>query len=188
MAFHHIALVTNDLAATHRFYTEAMSFTLAKVVIGPTENPQGWARHVFYETGDGLMAFWELHDDALPTVDPALSTGIGLPGWVNHLAFAVGPEGLGPHRERWLAYGIDVVELDHGFCVSIYANDPNGTLVEWCSDTRPLDEHDRAEAEALLFDPAPRHDPAPDVTVHSASQPTLRRTATTDGGDALRQH
>ncbi len=169
MSFDHIALVTNDLAATHRFYTEAMGFTLAKVVIGPTENAGGWARHVFYETGDGLMAFWELHDDALPAVDPALSTGIGLPAWVNHLAFAVGPEGLGPHRERWLAYGIDVVELDHGFCVSMYATDPNGTLVEWCADTRPLDETDRAEAEALLFDPAPRHDPAPTVTIHSAS-------------------
>jgi len=169
MPFHHIALVTNDLAATHRFYTEAMGFTLAKVVIGPTENPDGWARHVFYDTGGGLMAFWELHDDALPLVDPALSTGLGLPAWVNHIAFAVGPEGLAPHRDRWLANGIDVIELDHEFCVSIYAHDPNGTLVEWCADSRPLDDNDRAEAEALLFDPAPRQDPAPMVTIHSAS-------------------
>jgi catechol 2,3-dioxygenase-like lactoylglutathione lyase family enzyme len=169
MPFHHIALVTNDLAATHRFYTEAMGFTLAKVVIGPTENPDGWARHVFYDTGGGLMAFWELHDDALPLVDPALSTGLGLPAWVNHIAFAVGPEGLAPHRDRWLANGIDVIELDHEFCVSIYAHDPNGTLVEWCADTRPLDDNDRAEAEASLFDPAPRQDPVPPVTIQSAS-------------------
>jgi hypothetical protein len=61
--------------------------------------------------------------------------------------------------------------------VSLYATDPNGTLVEWCADTRPLDETDRAEAEALLFDPAPRHDPAPTVTIHSASS----------AGAALRQ-
>ncbi len=32
-----------------------------------------------------------------------------------------------------------------------------------------LDETDRAEAEALLFDPAPRHDPAPTVTIPRAS-------------------
>lgn len=168
MPFHHVALITSDLAATHRFYTEAMGFTLAKVVVGPTENQGGWARHVFYDTGEGLMAFWELHDDALPTVDPALSTGIGLPAWVNHLAFAAGADGLGPHLARWLAVGIDVVEVDHGFCRSIYATDPNGTLVEWCHDTRPLDGTDRAEAEALLFDPSPRMDPDPTVRVHSA--------------------
>ena len=169
MPFHHIALVTNDLAATHRFYTEAMGFTLAKVVIGPTENSGGWARHVFYDTGDGLMAFWELHDDQLPAVDPAISTGIGLPAWVNHLAFRAGPDGLIPHRDRWVDHGIDVVELDHGFCVSIYATDPNGILVEWCNDSRPLDDNDHAEARALLFDPAPRHDPAPEMTFHRGS-------------------
>lgn len=166
MPFHHVALVTDDLAATHRFYTEAMGFALAKVVIGPTENPEGWARHVFYDTGDGLMAFWELHDDELPDVDPAISTGVGLPAWVNHLAFRAGTDGLAPHRERWIDHGLEVIEIDHGFCVSIYATDPNGILVEWCADSRPLDERDRAEAEALLFDPAPRHDPAPTITVH----------------------
>ena len=169
MPFHHVALVTNDLAATHRFYTEAMGFTLAKVVIGPTENSGGWARHVFYDTGDGLMAFWELHDDQLPAVDPAISTGIGLPAWVNHLAFRAGPDGLIPHRDRWVDHGIDVVELNHGFCVSIYATDPNGILVEWCNDSRPLDDTDHAEAQALLFDPAPRHDPAPEMTFHRGS-------------------
>ena len=146
-----------------------MGFTLAKVVIGPTENSGGWARHVFYDTGDGLMAFWELHDDQLPAVDPAISTGIGLPAWVNHLAFRAGPDGLIPHRDRWVDHGIDVVELDHGFCVSIYATDPNGILVEWCNDSRPLDDNDHAEARALLFDPAPRHDPAPEMTFHRGS-------------------
>jgi catechol 2,3-dioxygenase-like lactoylglutathione lyase family enzyme len=173
VSFHHVALVTDDLPATHRFYTEAMGFTLAKVVIGPTDNPGGWARHVFYDTGDGLMAFWELHDAALPDVDPAISTGIGLPAWVNHLAFRAGPEGLGPHLQRWLDFGLEVVELDHEFCVSLYATDPNGILVEWCMDARPLDAEDRAEAEALLFDPAPRQDALPTVTLHNTTHGLL---------------
>jgi catechol 2,3-dioxygenase-like lactoylglutathione lyase family enzyme len=173
MPIHHVALVTDDLAATHRFYTEAMGFTLAKVVIGPTDTPGGWARHVFYDTGDGLMAFWELHDDALPKVDPAISTGIGLPAWVNHLAFRVGPEGLEPHLDRWLGFGLEVVELDHEFCVSLYTTDPNGILVEWCSDARPLDATDRAEAESLLFDPAPRLDPLPSVRLHNTTHGLL---------------
>ena len=46
MAFHHLALATTDLAATHRFYTEAMGFTLVHVEDGVTEVPDGWFRHV----------------------------------------------------------------------------------------------------------------------------------------------
>src|SRR5438309_10931613 len=30
MAFHHVALATRDLEATHAFYTDVMSFTLVK--------------------------------------------------------------------------------------------------------------------------------------------------------------
>src|SRR5215468_11723354 len=45
MGFHHVAIATRDLAATHRFYTEAMGFELAKVVAG--KSPEGgWAKHV----------------------------------------------------------------------------------------------------------------------------------------------
>jgi catechol 2,3-dioxygenase-like lactoylglutathione lyase family enzyme len=173
MAFHHLALATRDLQATHRFYTEAMGFTLAKVVIGPTETADGWARHVFYDTGgNGLMAFWELNDESLPDFDPAISTGIGLPAWVNHVAFDATPDTLAEGRDRWLAAGIDVAEVNHGFCISIYATDPNGVLVEWCCDTRELNDDDRLTAERLLADPAPPFDPPPDVTFHQAS-PTM---------------
>ena len=171
MAFHHTALATRDLPATHRFYTEAMGFTLAKVVIGPTEQPGGWARHVFYDTGGdgGLMAFWELNDDTLGDYPTAISTGVGLPPWVNHLAFAANVDDLAAKRDRWLDCGIDVVEVDHGFCRSIYATDPNGILVEWCADTRPLNDDDRRAAEELLFHPNPPLDPEPAITMHAAA-------------------
>ncbi len=170
MAFHHLALATRDLTATHRFYTECMGFTLVKTEVAPTENHGGWARHVFYDTGgDGLMAFWELNDDALPEFDPAISTGIGLPAWVNHVAFHATTDTLATHRDRWLAQGIDVVEVDHGFCISLYTTDPNGILVEWCADTRPLNDDDRREAEALLVDPAPPLSPEPPITIHVAA-------------------
>jgi class 3 adenylate cyclase len=38
--------------------------------------------------GDGLLAFWDLHDDRYVDFDPRISEGLGLPTWVNHLAFA----------------------------------------------------------------------------------------------------
>ncbi len=175
MGVHHVALATADLAKTHAFYTEAMGFELVKVVVGAT--PQGgWAKHAFYDTGsDGMIAFWDLHVDALPQVDGAMSRAVGLPDWVNHLAFtAHDDEHLATGRKRWLEHGFDVFEVDHGFCRSIYTVEVNGTLVEWCLDTRPLDEHDRAHALATILDPTPPlEDPPTNVEFHPAD-PELR--------------
>lgn len=173
MAFHHVAFATRDLAATHAFYTEAMGFELVKVEAIATPGG-GWARHAFYDTGDGMVAVWDLHDDAeVPEdFDPAISTGLGLPAYVNHLAFAVADrDGLDAARDRWLALGHDVLELDHGWCTSVYADDPNGILVEWCLTTRTLTAEDRAEALALLAadHPAIDHKPPGAVAYEAAA-------------------
>lgn len=184
MSFHHVALVTAHLATTHRFYTEAMGFTLAKVVVNPTPEG-GWAKHVFYDTADafdqgpGMIAFWELHGD-YPEVRGGLSGSVGLPDWVNHLAFtAVDESHLETALKRWLDCGHEALEIDHGFCRSIYTNDPNGTLVEWCLDTRDLDEDDRRAAQRALFDPDPDHDDLPTgLRVHRPSGSDVADTRT----------
>ena len=51
MGFHHVAVAARDLAATHRFYTEAMGFELVKMSAVTTDHPDGWAKHAFYDTG-----------------------------------------------------------------------------------------------------------------------------------------
>jgi len=157
MGYHHTAFATRDVEATHAFYTDAMGFALAKVVAGPTPEG-GWAKHLFYETGqDEYVAFWDLHDLRIPdTWSPAISTGMGLPAWVNHLAFrAQDLADMEARKQRWLDHGFSVLQVDHGFCVSIYTNDPNGILVEFCLTTRPLDAADKEEALRLLRDPHP---------------------------------
>jgi len=179
MAFHHVALATTDIDATHRFYTEVMGFTLAKTVVAPTGSPGGgWAKHVFYDTGGGeLLAFWDLHDDTLPsTFDPAISTGLGLPEWVNHVAFdAPDLDDLERRQRRWQEHGITVVDIDHGFCRSIYATDPNGILVEFCCTTGGLTEADAAEAATLLATERPPLDAMPEIVFHPALQPDVAR-------------
>jgi catechol 2,3-dioxygenase-like lactoylglutathione lyase family enzyme len=163
MSFHHVAIATRDLEATHRFYSEAMGFTLVNVDVIPFMQ-NGWARHLFYDTGNGeLLAIWDLHDESVPDFNPALSTGLGLPNFVNHIAFgARDAEDLDARKERWLDHGHDVVRIDHGWCVSIYANDPNGTMVEFCLTTRVFDDHDRDAASRRLRELAPEVDRTPD--------------------------
>jgi len=165
MGIHHVALATSDLHATHAFYTEAMGFDVAKVVTAPTPGPgDGWARHVFYDTGStGMIAFWDIHDDTFPEIKGAMSRSVGLPEWVNHLAFhATDDAHYEAARKRWAELGLDVVEVDHEFCRSIYTTDPNGTMVEWCQDSRDLDDSDRSAGLAALDVAEPTElDPAP---------------------------
>ncbi len=170
MGFHHVAITTRDLEATHRFYTEAMGFTLVKVNVTPSPEETGWARHVFYDTGNGEMfAVWDLHDPALAEFDPAIATGLGLPVWTNHIAFAAGSlDDLDRRREHWLGRGIDTVEIDHGWCRSIYTVDPNGVMVEWCTSTEEFTAADHAEALELLTAAQPRLGDPGTVTVHRA--------------------
>ena len=113
MGYHHVALATARLQDTHAFYTEAMGFDLVKTVVNPTPEG-GWAKHVFYSTDDagtgapGMLAFWDLHGD-YPRVDGAMSGAVGLPEWVNHLAFhAVDEAHFDACRKRWLDLGPEV--------------------------------------------------------------------------------
>ena len=152
MGFHHLAVATRDAIANDVFYERVMGFRLVKVEAGSTPDG-GWAKHLFYDTGkNGLIAFWELHDDTIGNDYPtALSEGVGLPIWVNHIAFdAADRADLEARKQRWLEHGYDVFEIDHDWCVSIYTADPNGTLVEFCTSTRPFDADDRARALELL--------------------------------------
>ncbi|HVA05030.1 MAG TPA: VOC family protein [Acidimicrobiales bacterium] len=179
MAFHHVALATTDLDATHRFYTEAMGFTLVRTVVAPTGSPEGgWAKHVFYDTGGGgMLAVWELHDDAIPTsFDPAISTGLGLPTWVNHIAFdSPHLEDFSARLRHWQEHGIEVVEIDHGWCRSIYATDPNGIMVEFCVTLADFTAKDAAEALRLLTVEQPLLEAMPEVTFHPALEPDPAR-------------
>jgi catechol 2,3-dioxygenase-like lactoylglutathione lyase family enzyme len=176
MGFHHVAVATRDLDATHRFYTEAMGFELVKVVAAanpePREGEPPWSRHVFYDTGNGEMfAVWDIHDSALGEFDPAIATGLGLPVWSNHIAFAAESlDDLAARRERWLDNGIDLLEVDHGWCTSIYTTDPNGIMVEWCTTTAEFTAADTAEAHRLLTAERPELESGKDPKFYRSPQ------------------
>ena len=168
MSFHHLAIATRDLEANHAFYTESMGFTLERTIVAPTDTG-GWARHVFYDTGNGeMIAFWDLHDPTIGDFVPSISEGLGLPQWTNHIAFnAPTVDDLAMARQRWQDQGHYVYEIDHGWCTSIYTTDPNGIMVEFCTTTAVATDADRAHALRLLREVTPELEAAPTGTLYS---------------------
>jgi len=168
MGFHHVAIATPDLDETHAFYTDVMGFRLRKAEAAPSPGG-GWARHLFYDTGNGeCFAVWDVHDDpGVPTeFDASISRGLGLPSWTNHLAFdAPDLASLDAHQQRWLDHGYDVLRLDHGWCTSIYIDDPNGIAVEFCCTTQRFTDADDQHAHDQLRAEVPemREPPVPQI-------------------------
>jgi catechol 2,3-dioxygenase-like lactoylglutathione lyase family enzyme len=165
VAIHHLAVAVRDLAASHAFYTEAMGFELVHAEAGLTDDPTGvgWAKHVFYDTGGGtLLALWDLHDARVPAGPLGLSAGMGLPTWVNHVAFDAGDlDGLTTRIDRWLHHGLDVLRIDHGWTMSAYTDDPDGNLVEWCASVRSFGPAEADAAREIVAAASPALQPLP---------------------------
>ncbi|MEE2678399.1 MAG: VOC family protein [Myxococcota bacterium] len=172
MGIHHVALATRDVEATHAFYTGPMGFKLSKVEVAKAGDA-GFAKHLFYDTGGhGMIAFWDIHDPALPADwSAAISDGLGLPRWANHVAFtAHSAEELDGHLARWREHGLFCWEIDHGWCRSIYVNDPNDIMVEFCLTTREFTAADLSDAERLLHEPNPTVGDPPRVEAYPPEQ------------------
>ncbi len=174
MGVSHIALAVKDIEATHHFYTEAMGFDLVKVEVVPQKG--GFARHVFYSTGsseDQLIAFWDL-SNVPGAEDPKtdISRGLGLDPGTNHLAFqAADLSDVERRKQRWLRFGRDVLEIDHGWIHSIYTEDPDGITVEFAVLTRPFTDEDARQALELLRAESPAPSPEkPSIVLHKASE------------------
>ena len=92
-----------------------------------------------------------------------------MPDWINHIAFDVADlEALTVATERWQRFGIDVVELDHEWCRSIYASDPNDVLVEFCCTTRAFTDDEIEAAAVVLAEGTPELGDMPPIKVYPA--------------------
>lgn len=165
MAYHHLALAAKDMKAIHDFYEGVMGFELVKVEIAPVMGG-GWGKHFFYRMdGDDsrFIAFWELHD--VPGQEAQihdLNAAAKMPQGTNHYSFSVDTrEELDSWRSRWNEAGLDVLEIDHNWCHSVYTRDPNGNMVEFCLTTGSFTEADRERALAALDESEMHASPPP---------------------------
>lgn len=147
---HHIAYATRDVEATYDFYANKLGLPLIHAENTRVEG--GYHRHFFFGIGSGeAIAFFEVHDVGEdPDYKTAISTGLGLPSWVNHIAFRLDTlEELSDQVKFMHDNGIgDVLEINHGWCTSVYMEDPNGITVEFCVTT-DAEAFEQTEQEAL---------------------------------------
>ena len=146
LGFSHVGLSTLDLDRTRAFWEGMLGFRAVRCDTMTIEEG-GQIRHVFFETGPGqLVAFMEPRGvRGIPTeYDAGINRGLGVPEAFYHFAFAVeSMEALEAKRAELIAKGVRVTPVvDHEWMKSIYLKDPNGLLLEFAVQTRPLGEDD----------------------------------------------
>ena len=148
--FHHVAFACQDIEATTRFYDDLLGFPLVYTEV--QGDPEHFMRHIFFDLGDGSsLAFFDLHNAGEPEdLKTDISTGLDLPLWVNHLAFRADTAKINAVKGKMTAAGIEpVMDVDHGWCHSVYYKDPNGIMIEFCEDT-PGFEADPVKARKMI--------------------------------------
>jgi catechol 2,3-dioxygenase-like lactoylglutathione lyase family enzyme len=124
---HHLALVTDDMDATVRFWHGVLGARLVSTI--GTDS----FRHYFFRFGAGqTVAFFEYRDEHLDRF--AKPAGIPDPRAVqfDHVSFHLADEAaLEDLRRRLTAHGTEVTEVvDHDTMRSVYFTDPNGIALE----------------------------------------------------------
>ena len=152
---HHTAYVTKDQEATRAFYEDILGFPLL-ATWSEADELFGALRvycHTFFGLADGsALAFFQFaNQEDQELFDPEL-----LPSPFRHIALKVDAEGQAELERRlqaanWKPEGTYV--LEHGYCRSLYTEDPNGMLLEFTVDVPEADdiaEIRRRDAHATL--------------------------------------
>ncbi|MDH4276743.1 MAG: VOC family protein [Acidimicrobiia bacterium] len=133
---HHTAYVTKDQEATRHFYEDILGFPLL-ATWSETDELFGAERvycHTFFGLADGsALAFFQFaNEEDQKLFDPELA-----PSPFRHIALKVDADGQAELHRRleeanWEPEGTFV--LEHGYCRSLYTNDPNGMVLEFTCD------------------------------------------------------
>jgi catechol 2,3-dioxygenase-like lactoylglutathione lyase family enzyme len=123
----HLALITDDMETTVRFWHGVLAAPLV-ATIGTTA-----FRHYFFDVGHGAtVAFFEYRDH--PVDEFAKPAGVPDERAIqfDHVSLNLPDEAaLHQLRQRLLAHDCEVTEIvDHGLMRSIYFTDPNGIALE----------------------------------------------------------
>jgi catechol 2,3-dioxygenase-like lactoylglutathione lyase family enzyme len=141
----HLALVTNNMDETVRFYVGVLGARLVASVGTPS------FRHYFFDFGPGTtIAFFEYKAVAPDVFSKPAGIPVPEAAQFDHLSLdLVDEDALIDLRDRLKQANCEVTDIvDHGFLRSIYFTDPNGIALEatyWVRDPTgyaevPLDD------------------------------------------------
>ena len=139
---HHSAYVSRDLEATRKFYEDVIGLPLIATWC-ESDMLFGAERtycHVFFGLADGgALAFFQFEKPE----DAELFGPKMPPTPFHHLALKVDRETQDGIVARLKAAGYEEPRsfvLEHGYCRSVYATDPNGMIVEFTLDHPEVDK------------------------------------------------
>ena len=143
-----VALVTNDMDKTVRFYPDVLGMSV--VVTYARENEGQPVRHYFFKLGaNSCLSFFEWPGVELPARKDA---GVPVGGrQFDHVTIGVdSEETLIAMQKRVRQAGIQAGDIvDHGFARAFYFEDPNGISLGFAMLTQNL------ETEPAYYDPEP---------------------------------
>ena len=136
---HHHAFYCRDVEETRHFYEDILEFPLVSSMVvfeDPVTGEKDPYCHLFFEIGDSsCIAFFDY---------PPMTKDLDFKApslFHHHIALAVDDDTvIAYYRERLTAANIKFLEIDHGFCHSLYVADPNGLNVELTADTAVAEE------------------------------------------------
>jgi catechol 2,3-dioxygenase-like lactoylglutathione lyase family enzyme len=152
---HHNAYVTKDQEATRAFYEDLIGLPLV-ATWSEADELFGAERvycHTFFGLGDGsALAFFQFaNKEDQDLFDPQLT-----PSPFRHIALRVTADVQQQIHDRLTASGWKpdgTYVLEHGYCRSLYTEDPNGLLLEFTVDVPNADRiaaDRRADAHETL--------------------------------------
>ena len=110
---------------------------------------------MYKRQGNGQCIAFFAFENIGETADWAtdVNESLGVPVFINHAAFEATEAMQEEIRLRMQSEGIEpTMEIDHGWCYSLYYLDPNRVLVELCRDTTGMPVN-KEEAARLLAAP-----------------------------------
>ena len=139
---HHTAYVVKDLEATRHFYEDILGFPLVATWC-EQEELFGSLRtycHCFFGLADGsALAFFQFADPGdQEEFGPDLA-----PSPFRHVALNVDKDTQAELEKRITDAGLEAPQtyvLEHGYCRSVYAVDPDGMIVEFTLDADHVDQ------------------------------------------------
>jgi glyoxylase I family protein len=158
---HHNAYVSKDLERTRSFYEDIIGLPLV-TTWREGEGTKAYC-HVFFELADGgALAFFQFSDPV--AAEANLGARASSPFY--HIALNASESCQSSVAERAEKHGLKPRIIDHGYCSSLYLEDPDGMIVELTVDSpdaathiKQRRERPHAElAEWLAGDHSPNND------------------------------